>query len=228
MLNAKTLMLAVLLSLVLPFWMNGQTPKERVYVWDFVDNNGQQTELTDRITSEFEEALIQAKCYQVVERRNVDKLLAHIKNEKAIAELDDLSKKSQGEVKKITNAQIVVFGKVDDDVASGEYKITVTFQHFDSSKEVKSIRIKRGRILDIESREEAMNKLVKEICNNTSPPPPPDNGIELITVGSRKKGAITEGQHKEYKFTGVANVALRFTFQKENTPRYTSRYIAEI
>jgi tetratricopeptide (TPR) repeat protein len=163
----KSTMLAVLLSLVFPFWMNGQTQKERVYIWDFVDNKGQQTDLTDRITSEFEEALNQAKCYQVVERRRFDKVLAHIKNEKAIADLNDLSKSSRGEVKKITNAQIIVFGKVDDDIASGEYKISVTFQNFDSSKEVKSIRIRRGRIDDIESREDAMKELVKKICSSS-------------------------------------------------------------
>ncbi|HXU39715.1 MAG TPA: CsgG/HfaB family protein [Blastocatellia bacterium] len=163
-------MLTVLLG-VLVASVNAQAPKERVYVWDFVDTHGQQTSLTGRMTLEFEEALTQARCYQIVERRQFDRVLAHIKNEKAIADLNDISKASQGEVRRITNAQIVVFGKVDDDIASGEFKITVTFQRFDSSKEVKSIRMRRGRIQDSESRENAMKDLVKQTCGvgNASP-----------------------------------------------------------
>ena len=168
MLRVSTTLLAVLLCLVSVSRVSGQGTKERIYIWDFVDNNGQQTSLTVRVTLEFEEALTQAKCYQVVERREIDKLLKHIKNERAIADLNDLSKASQGEVKKITNAQIVVFGKVDDDIESGEYKISVTVQHFDSSKEVKGIRIRRGRIQDSESRENAMKELVKEVCGDSS------------------------------------------------------------
>lgn len=168
MLKVSTTLFAAMLSLVLVPCVNGQGPKERIYVWDFVDDKGQQTSLTARMTLEFEVALTQAKCYQVLERRQFDKLLAHIKNEKAIADLNDISKRTQDEVKKITNAQIVVFGKVDDDIASGEYKISVTFQNFDSSKAVKSIRIRRGRILDIESRENAMKELVKGICGDSN------------------------------------------------------------
>ena len=166
MLKVSTTMLAVLLSLALVPGVNGQGPKELVYIWDFVDNKGQQTDLTNRITSEFEEALIQAKCYQVVERRDVDKLLAHIKNEKAIAELNDLSKGSQSKIKEITHAKIVVFGKVDDDIESGQIKFSVSFQHFDSSKKVWSTRIPRGLRLHTESRENAMKGLVKEICGS--------------------------------------------------------------
>lgn len=168
MFNAKPSMLAVLLTLVLTTLANAQESKGRAYVWDFVDNKGQRTDLTDRLTSEFEVALNQAKCYQVLERRRFDEVLKHIKNEKVIADLNDISKSSQGEIKKFTNAQIVVFGKIDDDVASGEYKISVTFQNFDSSKEVKSIRIRRGRIQDSESRENAMKELVKEICGDSN------------------------------------------------------------
>lgn len=246
MLKMRIILLAVLLSLVFVPWVRGQGSKERVYIWDFVNNDGQQTDLTARITSEFEEALIEAKCFQVLERRRFDKLLAHIKNEKAIADLNDISRVSQGEVKKITNAQVVVFGRVDDDVDSGQIKISVSFQHFDSSKEVKSVRIPRGQRLDAESRENAMKKLVKEICDNSPSQPPPrtkpaasnpneinksDVGgpdIERIESGTSRRGSIAEGQTKEYKFAGVANVALRFSLQKQSTPRYTTRYVAEI
>jgi hypothetical protein len=166
MLKVSTTLLAVLLSLALVPCVNGQGPKERVYIWDFVDNKGQQADLTAWFTSEFEEALSHANCYQVLERRQFDRLLANIKNEKAIADLNDLSKESQSEIKKITNAQIVVFGKVDDDIESGQIKISVSFQHFDSSKKVWSTRIPRGKRLDPESRENAMKGLVKEICDN--------------------------------------------------------------
>jgi hypothetical protein len=190
MFNAKSSILVVLLSLVLTTLANAQGSKGRVYVWDFVDNKGQQTDLTHRLTSEFEVALNQANCYQVLERRQFDQILQHIKNERAIADLNDLSKSSQGELRKITNAQIVVFGKVDDDFASGEYKIIVTFQNFDSSKEVKSIRMKRGRIQDSESRENAMQELVKEICSGPfgSVKPNPSSPISGETQPKKKGG----------------------------------------
>jgi phosphoribosylformylglycinamidine (FGAM) synthase PurS component len=166
MLRTVAASLAALLSLGLAIASNGQQAKERVYVWDFVDNNGRQTDLTERLTSEFEEVLTQGKCYQVLERRRFDRLLAHIKNEKAIADLNGISKSSMGEIQKITNAQMVVFGKVDDDVESGQIQVTVSLQHFDSSKEVKSVRMRRGQRFDAESRETAMKKLVGEICGS--------------------------------------------------------------
>jgi hypothetical protein len=217
---------------------SGRLNNERVYIWDFVDN-GHQTDLTASLTSEFEEALIQKNCYQVLERRVFDKLLAPIKNEKVITDLRDISKANQSEIKKITNAQIVVFGEVYDDINSGILRISVSFQHFDLSKEVKSIRISRRQRSDTKSRENTMQKLVEEICDNNisqtlqrpKPQPisiAPEPDMERIEIGKSKKGTIAEGQQKEYKFTGVANVALRFTFQKENTPRYTTRYVAEI
>ena len=237
MINTKPLMLAVLLSLALTTWVNAQESKGRVYVWDFVDNKGQQTDLTDRLTSEFEVALNQAKCYQVLERRRFNKVLAHIKNEKAIANLDGISKESQGEIKKITNAQIVVFGQVDDDIASGEYKISVTFQNLDSSKEVKSIRIRRGRIQDSESRENAMKELVKEICGNNASPPAPhketgrdwpatqkpaeekarriaqERNAQFIVYGESVTGSIANGSYNEYVFVGYSNTPVLFTMQ---------------
>lgn len=64
-------------------------------------------------------------------------------------------------------------------------------------------------------------------------PPPEDKNndepnIERIEAGKSKRGSIAEGQRIEYKFAGVANAAWRFAFQKENSPRFTTRYVAEI
>ena len=186
-------LLAVLLSLVLTPWGNSQPPKERIYVWDFVDDKGQKTDLTKDLTLEFEEALSHTSCYEVLERKVFDRLLAHIKNEKAITDLSNISKESQEEVKKITNAQIVVFGEVDDDIDSGEIKISVTLQRFDSSKKIRSIRIQRGLRLHPKSREDAMKELVKKICESNTNPLPPSNDPS-IDIGESKKKEIAERQ----------------------------------
>jgi hypothetical protein len=205
MLNAKTSMLAVLLSLVLGLstWISGQEMKERVYIWDFDDRTGKNPKLTERITKAFEEALIQARCFQVLERRQFDKLLAQSRNEKAISDLNDISKKSLGEVKRITNAQIVILGEVDDDVDSGQFKITVSLQRFDSPKEaVESIKLLRGRINDSEIREQAMRDLVKKICDryNTAQPPPSSESQADSTLRSSPNEIKADGV--TYKISG--------------------------
>ncbi|MGH9822005.1 MAG: CsgG/HfaB family protein [Blastocatellia bacterium] len=224
-----------MVGLILVHWANAQGAQERVYIWDFTDRDGKQTDLTTRLTAEFEEALSKAKCYQVLERRQFDRLLAHIKNEKAIIDLNDISKASRVEVRTITNAQIVVFGRVDDDLDSGQVKISVSLQRFDSTKEVRSIRIPRGQRFDSQSRENAMQQLVQEICPPVQSPSAsqmPQSGAPLLehfAVGSQKRGSIVDGQHRDYQFGGVANSALIFTIRVEEcTPNNTGEVLAGI
>lgn len=62
-------------------------------------------------------------------------------------------------------------------------------------------------------------------------PPPrrepvaPHPNLELIELGESKTGSIGEGQVIEYKFNGVANVALRIAFQKDLGYRYLAQIL---
>lgn len=57
---------------------------------------------------------------------------------------------------------------------------------------------------------------------------PDEPNIEGLEVSKSKKGGIAEGQQKEYKIRGVANVALRFAFPQGNFSKLTGRYAVEI
>jgi hypothetical protein len=65
----------------------------------------------------------------------------------------------------VARAEVVVFGTVDHDAASHEYKVSVSLQRFDSTKMLAdSVRVQQGKINDAESREKAMSELVKKLC----------------------------------------------------------------
>jgi hypothetical protein len=138
----------------------------RCYVWDFAMRNGMRTELTRQLTVEFEEKLTQKKFCKVLERRNYARLVAQKDNEKAILRLDGISRATVDTLKAY-DANTVVFGEVYDDISSGSYKVTLTFQHFDNSKSVWSVSIRRGLINDAASREQAMDDLVRLILDDT-------------------------------------------------------------
>ncbi|HXG01253.1 MAG TPA: hypothetical protein VNL69_10705 [Bacteroidota bacterium] len=134
----------------------------RCYVWDFAMRNGTRNELTRQLTVEFEEKLTQGGACTVLERRNFSRFIAQKDNERAILRLDGVSQATVDTLKSM-DANTVVFGEVYDDVNSGSYKVTVTFQNFDNAKRVWSVRIPRGIINDAGSREKAMGDLVRMI-----------------------------------------------------------------
>ncbi len=169
--------------LVLSAFAQAQSNQDRktLYVWDFLTSDNKQDSLTKKLTEEFEEALIQARCYQVLERRRYDRVVAHQENEKKIRSYDNFVVQSKADQRAVAT-NTVVMGTMDDDVASGEVKVTVIFQRLDSTNDDKrSVRIKRGLINDAASREKAMKDLVSEICPSSSittkKTPPSLNGI---------------------------------------------------
>ena len=140
----------------------GSPDSIRCYVWDFAMRNGTRNELTRQLTVEFEEKLAQKKFCTVLERRNYARLIAQKDNEKAVLRLEGVSQATVDTLKAY-DANTVVFGEVYDDINSGSYKVTATFQRFDNTKNVWSVRIPRGLINDAASREKAMEELVATI-----------------------------------------------------------------
>ena len=164
----KIIACTILLSLIFALQAKGQDSKVKLYVWRFTTDKANLDGLAGKFTEEFEETLVKSRCFLVLERRDYAALLRRSENEKMIGSLPELSSQSQTELRTV-RAQIVVFGKVVHDVESGEYKVTISFQRFDSTKSlVDSIRIKQGVINDAESREQAMKALVNKICPSSS------------------------------------------------------------
>ncbi|MBX2989737.1 MAG: hypothetical protein KF749_01065 [Bacteroidetes bacterium] len=141
----------------------------RCYVWDFTTRSGQRNLITQRFTIEFEEKLAQQGFCRVLERRNFARLIAHRDNETAIHRLDGVSQATLDTLKAY-DANTVVFGEVYDDTSSGEYRIAVTFQNFDNTIKVWSIRMPRGLVNDAGSREKKMEELVENIAKKPRPP----------------------------------------------------------
>lgn len=162
-----------------PLWAE-MPVKPIVYVWEFITSDGQKNDLTRNLTEEFEETLIKCGCFTVLERRDYVRIIDHKDNEKAIAEIESVSTKTLDSLH-FYLATIVVFGKVYYDNSSGEIKITLIFQKFDSTKKMWSTRLKMEKALFPKEREKAMKKLVKEICPN----PKHDNkwllGLSIIS-----------------------------------------------
>ena len=145
----------------------GSLDSVRCYVWDFATRNGTRNEVTRQLTVEFEEKLTQKNFCRVLERRNYARLIAQKDNEKAVLRLEGISKATVDTLK-ANDANTVVFGEVYDDINSGSFKVSITFQNFDNTKNVWSVHIPRGVINDAGSREKAMEELVKTIHDESS------------------------------------------------------------
>lgn len=152
-----------------------------VYVCLFVSYDSTVTGSTWLITEEFETALTQSKCFRVLERDNIDRLIAQIIRERKIIRMIDLETTpiSVLDTLKALHATAVVFGEVIDDYQSGEIKVIVSVQSFNGSKKKWSELIPRGRIRDGRTREESMKNLVAQMCTeNIEILPPSGNNME--------------------------------------------------
>jgi hypothetical protein len=142
--------------------------KPKVYVVDFATRDLEKNTQTANFTRDFEQALVQAGCYTVLESREFSRLLTELDRERAIADVADLSKSALDGLK-TEQAEMVVFGEVFDDVDSGQVNVTVTFQKFDRTKAlIKSSLLARGKVNDAASRQEAMAALAGGLCRRTA------------------------------------------------------------
>ncbi len=131
-----------------------------VYVWDFSVSDASIKEIGEMLTNDFETELINSGLYTVLERRRYNRVLAHQNLEKKIADVQNLSSSSIDSLK-ANRAGTVIFGEVKDDIDSGVYEVTVTFQNLNEVILRKgSILIGRGLIRDNQTRKKFMKDLV--------------------------------------------------------------------
>ena len=143
--------------------------QKAVYVWEFVTRDRQKTELTDKLTHDFEAALIQHGHFTVLERRDIDRLIAQRDNERAILDILEVSHPTREQLE-ARRADMILFGEVFDDVDSGQIAVTITLQEFDGTKRLKKpILLPRGKRLDAASRQAAMAELVHKLSGIASP-----------------------------------------------------------
>lgn len=136
-----------------------------VYVWDFTRRNAGKDAITSKFTHDFEVALMRhgKARYSVLERRDISRLIAQIDNQRAIDDILQISPESRTSLN-ARRATTVFFGVVFDDIASGQFSVTVTLQLFDGTKLlVEDVFMPRGRIQDAASRREAMTRLVEKL-----------------------------------------------------------------
>lgn len=131
-----------------------------VYVWDFNVSDSSIKEIGTMLTNDFETELINSGLYTVLERRRYNRVLAHQNLEKKIADIQHLSSSSIDSLR-ANRAGVVIFGEVKDDIDSGVYEVTVTFQNLNEVILRKgSVLIGRGLIRDNQTRKKFMKDLV--------------------------------------------------------------------
>lgn len=160
---------AIVFCLLAPattFAQSGGTTAQRpknIYVSEFVSRTLKDPALLSSFTELFETALINSGAYRVLNRRNLQKVLAESQSE-YVASMGDVKSPVRGQIAKIEGAQGVVFGEVVDDSDSGDVRITVSLESFDSLVHWKhSGLMKRGLLRDGPSRQRAMERLMQDI-----------------------------------------------------------------
>ncbi len=134
-----------------------------VYVWDFRVSDASIKEIGSMLTDDFETELINSSLYTVLERRHYNRVLSHRNLENRIANIQTLPSASKDSLK-ANKAGVVIFGEVKDDINSGVYEVTVTFQRLDEIILRKgSILIGRGLIADNQTRKNFMKDLVNRV-----------------------------------------------------------------
>ncbi len=134
-----------------------------VYVWDFSVSDASIKKIGAMLTNDFETELINSGLYTVLERRRYNRVLSHRNLENKIADIQNLPPGSVDSLKAI-RAGVVIFGEVKDDIDSGVYEVTVTFQNLNEVILRKgSILIGRGLIADNQTRKKFMKDLVDRV-----------------------------------------------------------------
>lgn len=145
--------------------VTNQRPRN-VYVSEFVSHSLKDAALLSSFTELFETALVNSGSYRVLNRRNLQRVLAESQSEAYVASMGDVKSPARAQIAKIEGAQGVVFGEVVDDSESGDVKITVTLESFDSVVVWKhSGLMRRGLLRDGPSRQRAMERLAQDISS---------------------------------------------------------------
>ncbi len=142
---------------------NASISTMQFYVWDFHSSNIDSMVLLKDFTDAFEEALIKTRLGTALQRRQYSALFQQQQNETKISSLSSIPPRALDNLSAL-RAKVVIFGEVVDDKESGQIKISVNFESFDSRILAKeSIFLQRGKRFDAESRRNLMGELVSKL-----------------------------------------------------------------
>ncbi len=157
----KTLQVIVInLILLLAMPTGGLGQNEGIYVWEFTNRDGSRNEYTRSLTEDFEEKLIQSRCCKnILQRRHYARLFDQKEQEKSILSIENIPPTLFDRLKAL-DAKEVVFGEVFEESSSGQIKITVTVESFNSKiLDKASIYLPKYMLVDPFSRREKISEL---------------------------------------------------------------------
>lgn len=165
--NTRILMSILFFSLsaiILPTaTLFAQNAKLKVYVWNFSVSNDSLSSYGDDFTNDFETELIKFEIYEVLDRRNLNRIMAKKDMEKNISKIENLSSESKNELK-VKEADAVFFGDLKFDNSGGKYKLSVTLESLNGELLRKgSILIDKGEIYHPPSRKDKVELLFKSL-----------------------------------------------------------------
>lgn len=204
------------------------------YVWLFASDGPDAKEIAEKVTDEFEVALLDAGCVSLLERREIKTLLDHQLNEATILSTSSLGAAERKELQ-ARRADSVVFGKITEDFESGHIRIEVKLQTLTSETIAgKRVLLTKGKRLDAVERESMMQKLANDLCLSVgkafgqAPTPGVEtpagsdplaartaelagnDGAQVLLLEQVAKGKLATGTVKEFYFSGVKNDPLHF------------------
>lgn len=151
------------LLLAFPSRLSSQEITGNIYVWEFTTRDGVRNDITQSLTEEFEEAMIQSECCNVLQRRHYARLLDQKQNETAIRGLNDMPQDKASALKSL-DGNTVVFGEVYDDTNSGQVKFSVNFESFNGKILKKaSTYVPKYDLANPAKREAAVDKIMEEL-----------------------------------------------------------------
>ncbi len=183
-------------------WADNVLKDKTVYVWNFDAKDTSSNDLAESVTEEFEQALIKSRTCIVLQRRHYQKLFNQRQQEAGRKGLEGFDKEAV-EIIKSKDAELVIFGEVHDDRASGQVKISAFIQNFDSQiLASESVYGPRSIKLDPQSRMEYAIKLVGMLASsgdkqqksesNKKLPPTAKNELPIAQTVANFRVTLTE------------------------------------
>lgn len=157
-----------------------------VYVWNFDAKDASSNDLAESVTDEFEQALIKSRTCIVLQRRHYKKLFDQRRQEEGRKGLEGYDKKLI-ETFKSKDAQLVIFGEVHDDNASGQIKISAFVQDFDTKiLTSESVYGPKAIKLDPQRRMEYVIKLVGLLTLSGDKQKNPESNKEMPPIEKKE------------------------------------------
>ena len=181
------------------------TKPTKVFVWTFRSNIGDRPML-DNITDEFEEAVKESKKYALLERRSLGSLM--LRRQEEATDMSSIGSKDQALIQ-TKGAEAVFFGNIFNDVDSGEVRITVTLESFDTQILLKkSQKLRPLELRESEVRQRVFREILgipvssarrnaapgtAQIAGKATSNPPSQPNQQVTNSGSMQAGIVNGG-----------------------------------